>query len=69
MEERHETKDVVDALNKIILAIQALNPDPTHQRISRVTTWTPIVISLISLGVSIYVLFSVQSVGILLQGP
>ena len=66
MEERTETKDVVEALNKIIVAIQSLSPDPSQQRISRVVNYASIVISLSSLVVSIYALFKVQSVGILL---
>jgi hypothetical protein len=68
-EERHDTKDVVVALNKIIAAIQSLNPDPTHQRVSSVVNYASIVISLFSLVVAIYSVFRVQSVGILLQGP
>lgn len=69
IEERKETKDVVDALNKIIVAIQSLNPDSLHQRIARNINYASIVISLLSLLVAIYAVSRVQSVGILLQGP
>ncbi len=75
MEERSEVKQIVDGLNKIMVAIESLNPDPTRtiaeykksQRESRNLSYLSVAIALISLLVAIYALFKTQSVGILLR--
>lgn len=83
MEERNEIKHVVEAMYKIMIAIQSMNPDPTEtigdyrkkQKFTRtmlfVSVGTAVVssaIALLSLGVSIIALYKVSSVGILLKG-
>lgn len=76
MEGRNEIRDVVDMLQKIMIAIQSLNPDPTqtigeyrgNQNVSRTLNYISIGIASLSLLVAFYAIFRTQSVGILLQG-
>ena len=62
MEERNEMKHVVEALYKVMIAIQSLNPDPLqtigeHRReksFDRVISIVAIVLSSIAIAVSIF---------------
>jgi hypothetical protein len=61
MEERNEIKHVVEALNKIMIAIQSLNPDPLQtigeyrkeKRFDKALAVIAIVLSVMALGISI----------------
>lgn len=61
-EPRNDTKQVVEVLNKILVAIQSLKSSST-------LAYASIAISLLSLLVAIYMAARFQSVGIRLQGP
>ena len=60
MEERNDTKQVVEALNHILVAIQSLKR-------TRPMEYVALIISLVALVISFYAAVKVQSVGLLLD--